>query len=65
MFGLQLVYIDNRNFPGGPFAYLTGPFTTHPANVLSLLSYILSNVMADGLLVSSLCPAVSAHVDFE
>jgi len=51
MFGLQLCYIDNRNYPGGPFAYLVGPFTTHPANVLSLASYVVSNVMADALLL--------------
>ncbi|KAH8101223.1 hypothetical protein BXZ70DRAFT_117570 [Cristinia sonorae] len=51
MIGLQLCYIDNRNYPGGPFGYLTGPFTTHPDSILSLAAYIISSVMADGLLL--------------
>lgn len=49
-YGLQATYIDNRNFPGGPFAYLQIEFST-PANVLSLASYIIGNVLADALLV--------------
>ena len=53
MYGLQLIYIDNRNFPGGPLSYLTGPFTTNFDSVLTLAAYIIGNVMADCLLVST------------
>ncbi|KAH8101231.1 hypothetical protein BXZ70DRAFT_117757 [Cristinia sonorae] len=49
-YGLQLTYIDNRNFPGGPFAYLQVEFSA-PSNVLSLASYIAGNIMADALLL--------------
>ncbi|TCD61350.1 hypothetical protein EIP91_008560 [Steccherinum ochraceum] len=49
-FGLQLTYIDNRNYPGGPFAYLQIEFST-TSNVLSLASYIVGNILADALLL--------------
>ncbi|THH23221.1 hypothetical protein EUX98_g7948 [Antrodiella citrinella] len=49
-FGLQSTYIDNRNYPGGPFAYLQIEFSA-PFNVLSLASYITGNVLADALLL--------------
>jgi len=49
-FGLQSTYIDNRNFPGGPFAYLQVEFS-QPFNVVSLASYITGNILADALLL--------------
>lgn len=51
IYGIQLVYIDNQNFPGGPIAYLSGPFVSHPANGLNSASYVSSNILADALLV--------------
>ena len=49
--GLQLTYIDNRNYPGGVIGFLNVEFSL-PSNVASLTSYIVGNVMADALLVS-------------
>ena len=50
-YGLQLTYIDNRNYPGGPLGFLAVEFSLTP-NVLSLASYIIGNVLADAFLVS-------------
>lgn len=50
-YGLQLTYIDNRNYPGGPLAFLGVEFAL-PANVTSLASYIAANLLADALMVS-------------
>lgn len=49
--GLQLTYIDNRNYPGGVIGFLNVEFAL-PSNVASLTSYIVGNVLADALLVS-------------
>lgn len=49
-YGLQMTFIDNRNYPGGPFAFLLVEFS-EPSNVLSLASYIVANILADGLLL--------------
>jgi hypothetical protein len=49
--GLQLTYIDNRNYPGGVIGFLNVEFAL-PSNVASLTSYIIGNVLADALLVS-------------
>lgn len=50
-FGLQLTYIDNRNFPdGGSFAFLQVEFSD-PSQVVAITAYIVANVMADALLV--------------
>ncbi|KAI0042688.1 hypothetical protein FA95DRAFT_1682387 [Auriscalpium vulgare] len=49
-YGLQLTYIDNRNYPGGPFGFLLIEFSL-PVNILSLASYIIGNVLADALMV--------------
>lgn len=49
-YGLQLTYIDNRNYPGGPFAFLQIEFSD-PSQVVALTAYIVANVMADALLV--------------
>lgn len=54
MITLPLVFIDNREYPGGPFAYIEGPFTINPDSIVSLASYILGNLMSDCLLVSVL-----------
>lgn len=51
IYGVQLVYIDNQGFPGGPIAFLSGPFGTLPVNGLASAAYVISNIMADGLLV--------------
>ena len=50
-YGVQITYVDNRNYPGGPFAFLMveSPLAT---NVLSNVGYTIGNVMADALLVS-------------
>ncbi|THH32606.1 hypothetical protein EUX98_g1576 [Antrodiella citrinella] len=49
-YGLQLTYIDNRNYPGGPLGFLGVEFSI-PANVLSLAALITGNLLADGLLL--------------
>lgn len=50
-YGLQLTYIDNRNYPGGILAFLGVEFSL-PANVLSLAALVAGNILADALLVS-------------
>ncbi|KAI0060430.1 hypothetical protein BV25DRAFT_961919 [Artomyces pyxidatus] len=49
-YGLQLTFIDNRNYPGGPFGFLLVEFSL-PVNVLSLASYIIGNILADALML--------------
>ncbi|KZT44035.1 hypothetical protein SISSUDRAFT_1057041 [Sistotremastrum suecicum HHB10207 ss-3] len=49
-YGLQLTFIDNRNYPGGPVAFLGVEFAL-PDNVVSLASYIAANIMADALMI--------------
>ncbi|CAL1714268.1 unnamed protein product [Somion occarium] len=50
-YGLQLTYIDNRNYPGGgPWAFLQIEFST-PSQLLSCASYIIGNIMADAILL--------------
>ena len=49
--GLQLTFIDNRNYPGGVIGFLNVEFGL-PSNVASLTSYIIGNILADALLVS-------------
>lgn len=51
----ELVWIDNRGFPGGPYAYLLTEFS-NPMNILSFASYIVGNFLTDLLLVSSPFP---------
>lgn len=58
--GLQLTFIDNINYPGGGVNKFLEVEFGLPSNVVSLASYILGNVLADGLLVSFL----SDHVLF-
>ena len=50
-YGVQITYIDNRNYPGGPLGFLQVEFSL-PSNVLSLASYITGNILADALLAS-------------
>ncbi|TCD67459.1 hypothetical protein EIP91_012376 [Steccherinum ochraceum] len=49
-YGLQLTFIDNRNYPGGPLAFLGIEFSIWQ-NILSLASLISGNVLADILLL--------------
>ena len=51
-YGLQLTYIDNRNYPGGILGFLAVEFSLAP-NVLSLAAFVAGNILADGLLVGS------------
>ncbi|EJD48817.1 hypothetical protein AURDEDRAFT_17999, partial [Auricularia subglabra TFB-10046 SS5] len=46
----QMIYIDNRNYPGGPSAYLIEKQTETPA-LICLISYIVNNWMQDGLIL--------------
>lgn len=50
-YGLQLTFINNRNYPGGVIVFLGVEFAL-PANIVSMASYIASNILADGLMVS-------------
>ncbi|KAJ6536618.1 hypothetical protein DFH09DRAFT_931288 [Mycena vulgaris] len=47
----QLSYVQNHNFPGGPAAYNNFVLFSEPVGILSNVSYILANWMADGLLL--------------
>lgn len=49
-YGLQLTYIDYRNYPGGSLGFLRVEFSL-PSNVLSLAAYITGNILADALLL--------------
>lgn len=49
-YGLQLTYIDNRNYPGGVIAFLGIEFAL-PANIANTASFIAENLLADGLMV--------------
>ncbi|CAL1707888.1 unnamed protein product [Somion occarium] len=49
-YGLQDIYIDNRNYPGGPWAYLKAA-STEAFNISSSVAYFTSNIMADALLL--------------
>ncbi|KAI0079051.1 hypothetical protein K474DRAFT_724371 [Panus rudis PR-1116 ss-1] len=49
-YGVQLTYVDYRNYPGGPPGFLLVEFSL-PSNVLSLASYIVGNILADALLL--------------
>jgi len=50
-YGLQITYIDFRNYPvRGPIDFLQVEFSM-PSNVISLASYIIGNVLADILLL--------------
>jgi len=49
-YGLQITFIDNRNYPGGPWAFLGIEFSW-ASNVLSSASLIIGNILADLLLL--------------
>ena len=46
----QLEFIDNRNYPGGPNAWLF-TFYSDGVNTTGNVSYVIANFLADGLLV--------------
>ena len=46
----ELSFIDNRNFPGGPNAYLAAFYNSTP-NLIGNTMFILADWLADGLLV--------------
>jgi hypothetical protein len=47
---MQLAFIDNRNFPGGPEAYELSVYSTAIA-LTPNATFIIANWLADGLLV--------------
>lgn len=49
---LQLMFVDNRAFPGGPNSWLAS-HTEIAVKVVGSVSYIVCVFLADGLLVSS------------
>lgn len=49
----QMMWIDDRNFPGGPIAFFTSQFSL-PVNTVGGVAFILSDFLADSILVSSL-----------
>lgn len=60
----ELVWIDNRGFPGGPAAYILTNFS-NPMNILSFASYVVGNFMTDLLLViafSPTCPHIGLTI---
>jgi hypothetical protein len=50
----ELSFVDNRNFPGGPNAYLAANYNSHP-NLLGNTMFVIANWLADSLLVRSAC----------
>lgn len=48
----ELAFIKNRNFPGGPSAYLVKEGSFVPANLMSFAAYFIAMWMQDGFLVS-------------
>jgi len=46
----QMIWIDNRNYPGGPLAFVNMEFSNW-VNVLSSASYTVNNFLADGLVL--------------
>jgi hypothetical protein len=50
---VQMTYIDNRNYPGGPVAYFLASQAL-PINVIFLATFVLLTFFADSLIVSLL-----------
>lgn len=48
----EQTWIDDRNFPGGPAAYLVAEFSI-PLNVLDNSAYVVNNVLTDLLVVNT------------
>jgi hypothetical protein len=48
---MERAYVDNRNFPGGPLAYLSTYFSI-PSTVTGFVSFVLATWLQDGYLVS-------------
>lgn len=48
---VQVVYIDNRNYPGGPWAYFLATQNL-PINVMFIAMLFISTFLADLLVVS-------------
>ncbi|KLO07054.1 hypothetical protein SCHPADRAFT_922993 [Schizopora paradoxa] len=46
----QMMWIDNRDFPGGPIAFFTSQFSI-PSNTVGGVAFILSDFLADSILV--------------
>ncbi|KAJ7662324.1 hypothetical protein B0H17DRAFT_953220 [Mycena rosella] len=46
----QMVFVDDRDFPGGPNAF-TGAFYSTPVNMMALAAYIVMNWMASALVL--------------
>jgi hypothetical protein len=49
--GVELAYIDNRNFPGGVVGFLIASATL-PSNVVSISAVVIGGFLTDVLLVS-------------
>jgi hypothetical protein len=47
---VQVVYIDNRNYPGGPWAYFLATQNL-PVNVIFIATFFLLTLFADSLIV--------------
>lgn len=60
----QYMWIDNRNYPGGPLGFFAA---TGDAwyNVLGLATGAAVNILGDGLLVRSIFPRGAALIDYE
>ena len=47
---LELTFVDNDGFPGGPLAYLNATFSI-PINILGVAVFIIANWLLDALMV--------------
>ena len=48
---VELAYVDHADFPGGPVAYALQEYSS-PIEQLGNASYVVTNWLADGLMVS-------------
>ena len=55
----ELAFVDNRDYPGGPNAYLLEQSSLIKINLMCYAAYIMATWMQDGFLVSSF---VTVHV---
>ena len=51
---LELTFVDNDDFPGGPFAYLNLEFFI-PINILGSIVFLIANWLLDALMVRIYC----------
>ncbi|KAI0362149.1 hypothetical protein OH77DRAFT_23803 [Trametes cingulata] len=57
----ELAWIDERNYPGGPLAFIVQQ-SSRPVNTVSIATSVVSLFLADGFLVRAYCSDVAAQL---